>query len=67
MHVPNGDVREAVAEEPDTIVLAVGATRGEPFVARGWDDVVVAFAKARAGDVEAGRAIDGDADRTPSQ
>lgn len=55
VHVPNGVVREAIAEEPETIVLAVGATPGKPFAARGWDEVVVAFAKARAGDVEGGR------------
>jgi mannose-6-phosphate isomerase-like protein (cupin superfamily) len=57
VYVPNGVVREAVAEEPETIVLAVGGTRGQPFTARGWDEVVVAFAKARAGDVEGARAM----------
>jgi quercetin dioxygenase-like cupin family protein len=57
VYVPNGVVRQAVAEEPDTIVLAVGATPGQAYTARGWDEVVVAFAKARAGDVEGGRAV----------
>ncbi len=57
VHVPNGIVREATAEEPDTIVLAVGATRGVAFMPHGWDEVVIAFAKARAGDVEGGRAM----------
>jgi mannose-6-phosphate isomerase-like protein (cupin superfamily) len=57
VYVPNGVVREAVAEEPETIVLAVGATRGQAYAARGWDEVVVAFAKARAGDVGGGRAV----------
>jgi mannose-6-phosphate isomerase-like protein (cupin superfamily) len=57
VHVANGEVREAVAEDSDTIVLAVGATRGEPFTAHGWDEVVMAFAKARKGDVVAGRAM----------
>jgi mannose-6-phosphate isomerase-like protein (cupin superfamily) len=57
VHVPNGVVREAVAEEPDTIVLAVGATRGEAYAPRGWDEVVVAFAKAKAGDVAGGREV----------
>lgn len=56
VHVRAGTVREAIAEEPDTIVLAVGATPGQAFVARGWDEIPVAFARARAGDVEAGRA-----------
>jgi len=57
IHVPAGETREAIAEEPGTIVLAVGATPGESFAARGWDEVVVAFAKARAGDVAGGRAV----------
>jgi hypothetical protein len=57
LFVQAGERRMAVAEEPDTVVLAVGATVGEPFVSHGWDDVVVAFAKAQAGDVEGGRAI----------
>ena len=57
VYVEGGTVREAVAEEPDTIILAAGATRGETFVARGWDEVVVAFAMARAGDVAGGREL----------
>lgn len=56
IHVLPGEEREAFADEPGTIVLAAGATPGEPFVARGWDEVVVAFAKAHGGDVAAGRA-----------
>ncbi len=56
IHVSPGETREAIAEEADTIVLAVGATPGEAFSARGWDEVVVAFAKSRAGDLEGGRA-----------
>jgi quercetin dioxygenase-like cupin family protein len=57
VYVPDGVVREAVVEETDTIVLAVGATRGKAYAARGWDEVVVAFARARAGDVDGGRAM----------
>jgi mannose-6-phosphate isomerase-like protein (cupin superfamily) len=57
VYVPNGAVREAVVEEPETIVLAVGATPGKAYTARGWDEVVVAFAKARAGDVEGARTM----------
>jgi hypothetical protein len=30
-------VRAAVAEEPDTVVLAVGAVRGAPFEPSGWE------------------------------
>ncbi len=57
VHVPAGVVRTAVAEEPGTIVLAAGGTRGEAFTPHGWDEVVVAFAKSRSGDVAGGRAI----------
>jgi adenylate cyclase len=39
------------------MVLAVGAKPGEAFAPRGWDDAVVAFAEARAGNVEQGRAV----------
>jgi hypothetical protein len=31
-------VREAVALEPDTVVFAVGAARGEAFVPSAWED-----------------------------
>jgi quercetin dioxygenase-like cupin family protein len=57
VHVRPDTKREAFAEEPGTIVLAVGAKPGEAFVPRGWDDAVVAFAEARAGNVEQGRAV----------
>jgi quercetin dioxygenase-like cupin family protein len=57
VHVPAGTVREAVADEPGTIVLAAGATPGEAFVPRGWEEVVMAFAKARAGDLGGGRTL----------
>jgi quercetin dioxygenase-like cupin family protein len=57
VHVGSGEAREATAEEPGTIVLAVGGTPGEPFTVHGWDELVIAFAKARAGEVAAGRAI----------
>jgi mannose-6-phosphate isomerase-like protein (cupin superfamily) len=57
VHALPGETREAVAEEAGTLVLAVGATPGEAFESRGWDEVVVAFAAARAGDVGGGRAL----------
>lgn len=57
VHALPGETRGAVAEEPGTLVLAVGAPPGEAFEARGWDEVVVAFAAARAGDVAAGRTV----------
>jgi mannose-6-phosphate isomerase-like protein (cupin superfamily) len=57
VHVRAGETREAFAEEPETIVLAVGATPGEPFVAGGWDESIVAFAEAADGNVDEGRAV----------
>jgi len=53
----SGETREAVAAEDGTIVLAIGATRGGVFEAHGWEEVVIAFAKARAGDVDGARAM----------
>ena len=68
VHVASGEEREAVAEEPATIVLAVGATRGKAFEAHGWEEVVIAFAKASAGDLKASRAIiDGLLARQPNE
>jgi hypothetical protein len=57
VHATAGTFRTAVVEEPGTIVLAVGATPGEPFQVHGWDDTVAAFGEAQAGAVDAGRAI----------
>lgn len=57
VHVLAGTEREAFAEEAGTIVLAAGATPGEAFEVQGWDDSVVAFAEAQAGNVERGRAV----------
>jgi mannose-6-phosphate isomerase-like protein (cupin superfamily) len=68
VHVPAGATREAIAEEPDTVVLVAGATPGEAFQAFGWEEVVVAFAEGRAGRVEEGRTAlhDAAAHRPPS-
>lgn len=52
-----GDWRTAVAEEPATIVLAVGASVGEPFHAGGWDSFAVADALRRTGHPDEARAI----------
>jgi hypothetical protein len=57
VHVHAGETREAFADEPGTIVLAVGAKPGEPFVAGGWDETIVAFAEAADGNVEEARAV----------
>lgn len=55
--VPDGVVREAVAREEGSIVLAVGGRHGRAFTPHGWDEVVVAFAKARRGDLAGARAM----------
>lgn len=52
-----GVSRTAVAEEDGTIVLAVGATVGEPFVGGNWDTFAVANGKRLAGNADEGRAI----------
>jgi hypothetical protein len=57
VHVVAGTERQAIAEEPDTLVVAVGGTPGEPFTVYGWEDTIVAFTDARAGRVAEGRAI----------
>ena len=52
-----GAWRTAVAEEPGTIVLAVGATVGEPFYAHGWDSVAVADSLRKKGRPDEARAV----------
>ena len=54
VHVPPDTPREAVATEPETLVLAIGAKPGEPFEPKSWEDFQIAFAEAQArGDDEA--------------
>jgi mannose-6-phosphate isomerase-like protein (cupin superfamily) len=50
-------LREAVATEPDTLVLAVGAKPGEAFVPKSWEDFQIAFAEAYARGEENARAL----------
>jgi quercetin dioxygenase-like cupin family protein len=57
VHVPPDTLREAVATEPDTIVLAVGARPGEAFEPKSWEDFQVTFAQARAGGEDEARAL----------
>ncbi|MGH3002283.1 MAG: cupin domain-containing protein [Gaiellaceae bacterium] len=57
VHCPPGTLREAVAAEEGTLVVAAGAKPGEAFVPAPWEDFAVAFAQARAGDVESARAL----------
>ena len=57
VHVDAGTMREAVAEEPDTVVLVAGATPGKAYEPFGWESVHVAFAEGVAGRLEEGRAV----------
>jgi quercetin dioxygenase-like cupin family protein len=56
VHVPPGTTRQAVAAEPSTTVLAVGAKTGEAFAPSGWEDFHIAEGLRRRGDLEGGRA-----------
>jgi quercetin dioxygenase-like cupin family protein len=54
VYVPPDTTREAVAIEPKTLVVAIGARPGEAFEPKSWEDFQVAFAQAQAqGDEEA--------------
>jgi quercetin dioxygenase-like cupin family protein len=53
--VPPGTERGAVAAEPDTTVLAVGAKRGEAFSPSAWEEWALADGLRRAGRVDEGR------------
>lgn len=44
--------RSAVAKEPGTTVLAIGAKRGVPYTPAPWEPVYVARARANVGDYE---------------
>lgn len=55
--VPPETHRTAVAEEDGTIVLAIGATVGQPFEGGNWDTFAVADAYRRAGRIEEGREV----------
>jgi mannose-6-phosphate isomerase-like protein (cupin superfamily) len=48
VYVPPDTVREAVAVEPETLVVAVGAKPGEAFETKSWEDSQIAFAEAYA-------------------
>jgi len=57
VHVPPGTLREAIATEPGTLVLAAGAKPGEAYEPKPWEDFQIAFAQARAGGVDQARAL----------
>ena len=57
VHVRPDTVREAIAVEPETLVLAVGAKPGEVFEPKSWEDTQVAFAEAYARGEDEARAL----------
>lgn len=58
VHLPAPDVRRAaVAAEPGTTVLAMGARPGVPFRPSGWEAAFAAYAYRGLGDPERGRAV----------
>jgi quercetin dioxygenase-like cupin family protein len=57
VHIRPDTMREAVAVEPETVVLAVGAKPGEPFEPKSWEDFQIAFAEAYARSEEDARAL----------
>ena len=61
VHIRPDTIREAVAVEPDTLVLAVGAKPGEAFEPKSWEDFQIAFAEAYARGEEDARALLGEA------
>jgi mannose-6-phosphate isomerase-like protein (cupin superfamily) len=55
VHLPDPEVRRgAVAVEPGTTVVAMGARRGVPFQPSGWEASFSAYAYRRLGDPERG-------------
>ena len=57
VHVPPDTMREAIAADADTIVLAFGAKAGEAWEPAPWEDFHVAFALRRVGEATAARPI----------
>jgi mannose-6-phosphate isomerase-like protein (cupin superfamily) len=55
--VPPDMHRTAVAAEDGTVVLAIGATRGEAFEVHGWEDFTVAEALRNEGRHDEARAV----------
>lgn len=57
IHVRAGERRVAVSEEPGTIVVAVGATAGEPHQPTAWTSFVIADHLRREGRLDEGRTV----------
>jgi quercetin dioxygenase-like cupin family protein len=55
VHADPGTKRGAVATEPNTTVLAIGAKPGVPHEISAWEDIFVAFGHLRSGNEEEGR------------
>lgn len=56
VHCPPGTLRSALAAEPGTTVLGIGAKPGEIFQPSGWEWSFAAFSLLRRGHEERGRA-----------
>ena len=57
VHATPGTLREAIAADDDTVVLAVGAKPGKPWQPAAWEDFFVAFAHRAAGRTDEARAL----------
>ncbi len=57
VHLPPGTLREAVAAEDETLVLAAGAKPGIAWEPAPWEDFYVAFAYRSSGKVSEARAL----------
>ena len=57
VHVRPNTLREAIAIESETLVLAVGAKPGEAFEPKSWEDFQIAFAEAYAHGEDEARAL----------
>jgi quercetin dioxygenase-like cupin family protein len=57
IHVPPNTVREAIALEPETVVLAMGAKAGEAWRSDGGDEFEIAFSLLRDGREAEARAL----------
>jgi len=56
VHCPPGTLRGAVAAEPGTTVLGIGAKPGEAFRPSGWEWTFAGMSKLAQGDEQGGRA-----------
>jgi tetratricopeptide (TPR) repeat protein len=56
VHCPPGTLRSALAAEPGTTVLGIGAKPGEIFKPSGWEWSFAAFSRLDGGDADAARA-----------